>query len=680
MNKVLSSAAILAINFFFPFLSSGQDSVPPTPVIPRSYKVTPVPSIGFGTGYFSYLGDIKNEVKTLPFINHFAYRFTLSYNPVSYLHVYLNGMRGKVRADETTRHLNFESRIVFGGLSAVYNFDHFLKPERKLSPLFSIGVEFTDFRAKGDLSTEINDTAYSYYYWNDGSIHSVPQGLSTNGKILSRDNTYETDLRDADIDGLGKYPQTAMALPIGIGLRYKINERMRLELMPVFHLTFTDLADNVSGKGSGTRKGNSGNDNFLFTGISFHYDLIKAPPPVPPVDSALLALLEDEDKDGVVNSKDLCPGTPVGVSVDTTGCPIDTDKDGYPDYIDHEIHSPPGATVDEFGVAIKDTINYLTYYDTVKKAVPEDTTPVFRVQLAAFPPGTNPSADIVDKLLSYEGVVSDNASDGTTVYMVGNFPNPEEAEVERIHLLEKGILPDLKLIQWVPVYKTDIVPDSAKVAQLLNKQPEISPVEEDVLFRVQLGAFRFKPRFNIFGKVGDLVTFKGDDGLTRYYTGEFKNYDKAVIHRDEMLGEGFKGAFIVVYKAGKRIPVGSYGSTGTSNIIVTEESTVKNQVKSNGLEEVKHNIRFKVQLGAFKQGVPPQVQEKCNKLGNINTFVNAEGFTVVTTGSFTNYRSAVDLKEEIIKDPLLKNAFVAAYDGDKPILLKEAFKIIRESK
>ena len=43
---------------------------------------------------------------------------------------------------------------------------------------------------------------------------------------------------------------------------------------------------------------------------------------------------KDEDGDGVADRKDKCPGTPAGVAVDLTGCPLDGDKDGVPDYQD----------------------------------------------------------------------------------------------------------------------------------------------------------------------------------------------------------------------------------------------------------------------------------------------------------------------------------------------------------
>jgi len=65
--------------------------------------------------------------------------------------------------------------------------------------------------------------------------------------------------------------------------------------------------------------------------------------PAPPVDS---------DKDGVIDSQDLCPGTPAGVKVDAKGCPVDSDNDGVADYLDQCPGTPVGVKVDAKGCPV----------------------------------------------------------------------------------------------------------------------------------------------------------------------------------------------------------------------------------------------------------------------------------------------------------------------------------------
>lgn len=57
----------------------------------------------------------------------------------------------------------------------------------------------------------------------------------------------------------------------------------------------------------------------------------------------------DADGDGVVDSKDQCPGTPVGAQVDAKGCELDSDRDGVVDSKDKCPNTPAGARVDARG-------------------------------------------------------------------------------------------------------------------------------------------------------------------------------------------------------------------------------------------------------------------------------------------------------------------------------------------
>ncbi len=57
----------------------------------------------------------------------------------------------------------------------------------------------------------------------------------------------------------------------------------------------------------------------------------------------------DSDNDGVIDSKDACPGTPAGVHVDAAGCPLDSDQDGVADGADLCPNTAKGTAVDRNG-------------------------------------------------------------------------------------------------------------------------------------------------------------------------------------------------------------------------------------------------------------------------------------------------------------------------------------------
>lgn len=63
----------------------------------------------------------------------------------------------------------------------------------------------------------------------------------------------------------------------------------------------------------------------------------------------------DSDGDGVPDYLDLCPGTPPGVKVDANGCPFDSDGDGVPDHLDECPGTPPGVRVDARGCPFTDS-------------------------------------------------------------------------------------------------------------------------------------------------------------------------------------------------------------------------------------------------------------------------------------------------------------------------------------
>lgn len=60
----------------------------------------------------------------------------------------------------------------------------------------------------------------------------------------------------------------------------------------------------------------------------------------------------DGDLDLVFDEDDLCPMTPAGVAVDGVGCALDSDADRVPDYLDECPATPLGVTVDTVGCRI----------------------------------------------------------------------------------------------------------------------------------------------------------------------------------------------------------------------------------------------------------------------------------------------------------------------------------------
>ena len=322
----------------------------------KALKPVYKPVIGFGHGFFTFFGDVKDNYNSNPLVGRQAWIGTVSRTLNDYLKLNFEITYGKLTGNThtPTQNFNFLSEVLAGGINLSYNFKHLIKKPSKVMPFLSLGVESFEFNSKADM---YDANGILYNYWSDGTLRNIPesQGNELNSVILQRDYKYETDLRELNLDNLGKYPQIAFAFPINIGFEFNFTDRFSMRMGTTYHYTFNNNVDNISNKGEGNRKGDKSGDKFLVTYVTLHYDLF-SPPKLSALEQHYSDVLftsidaEDEDGDGVVDLWDESPETPAGVSVDSRGRPIDKDIDGNPDYTDKEIESAKNANVDLEGI------------------------------------------------------------------------------------------------------------------------------------------------------------------------------------------------------------------------------------------------------------------------------------------------------------------------------------------
>lgn len=343
-----------------------------------NYK--PIVSLGFGT--LKFFGDVKDTYVSNPIMGNTAANLGVSRDINEFLAVHFNATYGNLTGNERTvnRNLNFKTDILNGSLMLSYNFYHLLrKPDllieyrrqRRLIPTFSIGLSAFNFSSKGDLKDANGNT---YFYWKDGSIRNKSESPENeyNSIILQRDYSYETDLREMDLDGLGKYTKAAFAIPIDFGLEYNIHTRAILRLGATYYWVFNDNVDNISTNGQNSRAGNKAGDNYLYTYASIKFDLFSNQKEVYDDDLYMVSadiieaiFSEDEDNDGVVDIWDKCLETPAGVVVDDFGCPLDDDNDGFGNYLDKELHTEKDSITNMEGVKLTPE-EWIAYSDTTE--------------------------------------------------------------------------------------------------------------------------------------------------------------------------------------------------------------------------------------------------------------------------------------------------------------------------
>jgi hypothetical protein len=229
------------------------------------------PVISVGPGILFYKGDIGNKAKSESFFSHSGLQVELQLITNSRISVSAFYMSGKVSANnyDYTRPLNFQSSIFSQGLQARYDFISKRHPDATITPFIGAGVEILFFRSYTDL---LDANGNKYHYWSDGTIRSDVEP-SLNASTLYRDYVYETNIRDADIDGLGKYRQNCLSFPFTAGARMRISNRCAVHFFATYHMLRSDLIDGISISSIGNRKGDKQNDRLIFTGFTFRYDL-----------------------------------------------------------------------------------------------------------------------------------------------------------------------------------------------------------------------------------------------------------------------------------------------------------------------------------------------------------------------------------------------------------------------
>ncbi len=127
----------------------------------------------------------------------------------------------------------------------------------------------------------------------------------------------------------GTYKKYTLAYNGDAGVRIMVSQHMSVNINAGIVVSTKDFLDDFE---------TGGNNDMFYTataGLTYY-----------------LGRDKDSDGDGVPDSRDMCPDTPLGVQVDEFGCPIDTDGDGVPDYLDKCPNTPRNVAVDRNGCPI----------------------------------------------------------------------------------------------------------------------------------------------------------------------------------------------------------------------------------------------------------------------------------------------------------------------------------------
>jgi hypothetical protein len=673
------------------------------------------PKIAIGVGQLAFRGDLYKRHFPVTLNGKPGIDLAISQRLTRYLQLDFSALFGKLAYNERigNRHENFQSEIRAGGVNLIYDFGNFLNDRYKIRPYVSFGAYGFEFLSKTDLK-DMNGNYY--YYWSDGSIKDKPEGSADaqNAKDLVRDYRYESDIRELNRDGFGKYPERAWAFPIGLGVVMKVTDRVDFKLNYQYYLSTTDYIDGISNKSVGTRTGTKGKDKFSYTSFAFTYDLIykqktKAKIMADTLDDAyLLALFNmDSDQDSIIDPNDACQGTPKDVVVDAKGCPLDDDKDGVPNYRDDELATAQGMPVNARGVGQSDAYWQAWFDDYMNDSTSTDktteytgniyatTTPKkpktdkenYTVELVRYT-GSIPSDELAF-LLSIGDINSTTLEDGTTVvYTSGSYDKLSPAIKRRDEFRTEGNkgagiskfkgrdivqVPEAELADLLKNEIEELLGMNINDSTTAGSYPSEDEMfnKEDIVYRVQLGAFKNKISTSVFNTSAGVLELKTGESVYRYVTKGYKTIEEAASVRADLVVQGYSDAFVTAYKGGKRIPMNQTKATMDKNYKedLSEDKTF------NSID--KKLVAFKVQLGPLKKKAQEaMMDEKIKEVPDAEKQTTASGSLRYTAGNFPGFDAAEKYRKEL-EEKGFTDAFIIATFKDEIISIQEAMELLK---
>jgi hypothetical protein len=357
-------------------------------------------------------------------------------------------------------------------------------------------------------------------------FRSVRREIGTNVVLLPNFG-YEND-------GLTKTTrQTAMSMPIALGLSYRILPYLQLELEHAIRLTNTDLIDCFKGP-------STANDMYSLTSIGFRFSIpSKSAAITPAVTENLAVPMVPRTDSSEINMYVDCqiPETITAGKSFTVNIRILKGK-----------YRGPGKLIqkypDGFTTSSDNTHEYTLTFNNQNVIVD----------------WTNMPADSV-VTLKYDIQTSDKVSGNQSI--AERFEYEELTGPKIIRFNDKIFVENLKPAggndaSANKVVKPSDLSESGKMAPFTKANIRKSEALPGIEFRVQCGAFRDKnkadthlaAKYNISESIQEEYT----DQWYKYTVGSFATYEEAARYRDQFITRtGILSSFIVVYKNGKRL-------------------------------------------------------------------------------------------------------------------------------
>lgn len=279
---------------------------------------------------------------------------------------------------------------------------------------------------------------------------------------------------------------------------------------------------------------------------------------------------------------------------------------------------------------------------------------------------------------------------GDEIIASNNDPEGEEPRPKKTKKKQKTVPADP--VSSSPV-KTSVKIDGLEIVEgnaysASNPIPMNAPMEEGLVFRVQIGAFKTTLPNNAFKGLSPLNGETTNSGYIRYTAGNFNKIETANAVKNDLRSLGYSDAFVVVYFNGKRITLAealaqmekegravdpnapqSLGITSNVNVPKAAVNTAVQEAVTVTKELDKiEGLLYTIQIGVYTKLVTkPQILS----LRPIFREQLPNGLYRYTAGIYNNPEKLLQDKARVV-DMGIRDAFVSAYLNGKKIPFSEA--------
>ncbi|OPZ98724.1 MAG: Sporulation related domain protein [Bacteroidetes bacterium ADurb.Bin408] len=319
------------------------------------------------------------------------------------------------------------------------------------------------------------------------------------------------------------------------------------------------------------------------------------------------------------------------------------------------------------------------------------------------------------QLLNLSPLYYDKLNNGFYRYFAGIFSSREGAVALKNDVVSKGI-PDAFVVAFnngtrIPVNDAVDLLQSGK-AQLQNQLTFNTPpavtgnvnapaqTGNGLYYAVQIGVYKQQRSSAQLFNIAPISYESIAGGLIRHLTGNFTKRRDADNLKNDIVRKGIDDAFVVAYHNGRRITLAEArnleggapvavnnvppNNAKTPNTVNQNQANQTNVQPNNQLPAVTtpvykaEDIRFRVQIGAFKEAVSSLILSQYkNLLGeDIDAIKTDAGLTLYLVGSFKDFLEASALRNKIVNKGIA-DAFVVAYHKKERIPLNVARELLK---